>query len=236
MTDSSTSEGWSKLSNFSDLGEEHIQAEVRIEVCRTDAKRKLDFGVKDYSQWFPGAHNQVADALSRDDDRSDQDLIKTFNLFCFSQIPSHFEIVPLPAEIVSFLTSVLLKLPEKMQLRETHTRTKLGRGADGQNMEIQLELGRTHSSKISPGTTGPDSLEPLSWLCGKGDFQQNLMIPWLKAQSEVPFPMYLRPSGIIGESTQPRMKTGSLTEFYLDSSGPSETRTQIPSNKKLCLH
>ena len=53
MTDSSTSEGWSKLSNFSELGEEPIQAEVRIEVCREDAKRKLEFGVKDYSQWFP---------------------------------------------------------------------------------------------------------------------------------------------------------------------------------------
>ena len=112
MTDSTTSEGWSKLSNFSELGEEPIQAEVRIEVCRADAKRKLEFGVKDYSQWFPGKHNVVSDTLSRDDNRSDQELTKKFKLFCSSQIPSHFEIVPLPAEIVSFLTSVLLKLPK----------------------------------------------------------------------------------------------------------------------------
>ena len=59
--------------------------------------------------------------LSRDDDRSDQELTKFFELFCSSQIPRHFKIVPLPAEIVSFLTSVLLKLPEKTQLQEkTH--------------------------------------------------------------------------------------------------------------------
>ena len=57
MTDSSTSEGWLKLSNFSKLGEDPIQAKVRTEVCRSDAKRKLKFGVKDYSQWFPGEHN-----------------------------------------------------------------------------------------------------------------------------------------------------------------------------------
>ena len=40
MTDSTTSEGWSKKSNFSELGEDPVQAEVRIEVCRDDAKRK----------------------------------------------------------------------------------------------------------------------------------------------------------------------------------------------------
>ena len=78
MTDNSTSRGWSRLSNFSELGEDPIQAEVRIEVCRDDAKRKIDFQVKDYSQWFPGRHNIVADALSRDDDRSDEELIKIF--------------------------------------------------------------------------------------------------------------------------------------------------------------
>ena len=118
MTGSSTSEGWLKFSNFSELGEDPIQAEVRIEVCRSDAKRKLEFEVKDYSQWFPGAHNDVADALSRDDDRSDEDLINLLKTFCLSQMPSLFKIVPLPAEIVSFLISVLQKLPVKTQLRE----------------------------------------------------------------------------------------------------------------------
>ena len=63
MTDSSTSEVWSKKSNFSQLGEGQIQAEVRIEVCRDDEKIKLDFEIMDYSQWFPGVQNEVADAL-----------------------------------------------------------------------------------------------------------------------------------------------------------------------------
>ena len=54
MTDSTTSEGWSKKTKFSELGEEPIQAEVRNEVCRYDARRKFDSKVKDYSQWFPG--------------------------------------------------------------------------------------------------------------------------------------------------------------------------------------
>ena len=66
MTDSSTSEGWSKKSSFSELGEEPIQAEVRNQVCRDNAKRKFEFKVKDYSQWFPGVQHEVTVALSRD--------------------------------------------------------------------------------------------------------------------------------------------------------------------------
>jgi hypothetical protein len=38
----------------------------------------LEAGVKDYSQWFPGSENQVADALSRDDDLPDDKLIRIF--------------------------------------------------------------------------------------------------------------------------------------------------------------
>ena len=103
MTDSTTSEGWSKKTNFSELGKEPIQAEVRNEVCRYDVKRKFDFKVKDYSQWFPGVQNEVADALSRDDNRSDENLTKILTTFCASQISSHFKIVPLSSEISSWV-------------------------------------------------------------------------------------------------------------------------------------
>ena len=232
MTDNSTSRGWSRLSNFSELGEDPIQAEVRIEVCRDDAKRKIDFQVKDYSQWFPGRHNIVADALSRDDDRSDEELIKIFQTFCPSQIPSHFKIVPLPKEIVSYLTSVLLKLPVKTQLQEKHMRTKLGRGLDGSSIANQSASKKTSTLTNLQDSTELDSWEPLPWLCVKGDFQDHLMVPWLRAQSEVPSHMFLRPSGITTGSIPQKMKMGNLEEFYQGSSEPSETRIQIQNNKK----
>ena len=82
MTDSTTPEGWSKKSNFSELGEDPVQAEVRIEVCRNDAKRQLDFEVKDYSQRFPSVQNEVADALSRDNDRTYEELKNILKIFC----------------------------------------------------------------------------------------------------------------------------------------------------------
>ena len=94
-------------------------------------KKKFEFKVKDYSQWFSGVQNKVADALSRDDDRSIEELRKILKMFCASQIPSHFKIVLLPAESSSYLVSVLQKLPVEAQLQEKHTRTKIGCRPDG---------------------------------------------------------------------------------------------------------
>ena len=72
--------------------------------------------------------NDVSDALSWDDDRSDNELINTFCSFTPSRIPDHFDIVPIPREISSWLIFLLQRLPVKEQLLERHMWTKLGRG------------------------------------------------------------------------------------------------------------
>ena len=74
--------------------------------------------------------NYVSEALSRDDDRSYEEIINIFCTFTPSEIPDHFKIVPLPSKIFSWITSLLQRLPVKEQLRERHTRTNLGRGQD----------------------------------------------------------------------------------------------------------
>jgi hypothetical protein len=55
----------------------------------------------EYSQWFRGADNNVADALSRDNVRTDNELTKILRSHCPSQLHQHFKIVPLPNKIVS---------------------------------------------------------------------------------------------------------------------------------------
>jgi len=76
----------------------------------------MSLGIKCYSQWFTGERNQVSDALSRDDDRSNEELTSVIKSFCPLQVPSHFEILQLPKEIISWLTALLLKLPVSTQL------------------------------------------------------------------------------------------------------------------------
>ena len=111
MTDSSTSEGWARKTNFKEDGEDPIQATVRIEVARGHAKCLMDVQVKDYSQWFPGKENDVSDSLSRDDDRDDDELTKILRSSVPSQVPKHFKIVSLPKEISSWLISYCRNCP-----------------------------------------------------------------------------------------------------------------------------
>ena len=137
--------------------------------------------------------NDLSDALSQDDDISDNELINIFRSFTPSSIPDHFEIVPLHRKICYWLISLLQRLPVKDRLLERHTRNKLGRGQGGKNTADQLELWRMSSSTTLPEVNESELWEPLPWLSMKGYFQDHLMEPWLKAQSEVPFHMSHRP-------------------------------------------
>jgi hypothetical protein len=190
MTNSTKAEGWLKKSNFSKLGESPIQASVRIEAAQKQATLFLSLGIKCYSQWFKGEINQVSDALSPDNDRSDEELTSVIKSFCPSQVPSHFKILQLPKEIISWLNALLLKLPVSMQLSEVHMRSKIGCGASGKNTFFQLESKMISSLKISPENIDTSSSARLPWLSGKQGFQEHLMNGWLQAQSRIPCSMY----------------------------------------------
>ena len=128
MTNSTTSEGWLRKSNFINDDENPIQATIQLNVARLHATHYLSTGIREYSQWFRGADNNVADALSWDNDRTDNKLTQLPRSHCPSQLPQHFKIVPLPNKIATWLTLLLLQLPVKHQLVETHLTMRLGRG------------------------------------------------------------------------------------------------------------
>jgi hypothetical protein len=77
MMDSTTSEGWTRKTNFKE--DEHgIQATIRIEVACSYASCFMTHRIHKYSKWFLGIKNQVADAFSRDMDRTDKELTHFF--------------------------------------------------------------------------------------------------------------------------------------------------------------
>jgi len=232
MTDSTTSEGWLRKSNFKEDSEDAIQATIRIEVARNHASRYMSKNVKEYSQWFPGNENNVADALSRDWDRSDSELTNTLYFFVPTQMPKNFNIVPLPNEITSWVTSLLQRLPVKEQYREKHTTTTIGRGTDGHSIATPLGSETISFSTTSQNHNEQESSELSPWLCVKGDFRDSVMLPWLKAQSRIPFHTWYRPSGRTDDKTQQRMKTMSLHSFYHDNSVLSEQKTPRRNNKR----
>ncbi len=132
--------------------------------------------IKSYSQWLPGKDNIVADALSRDDNRSDTELTFILHKFAPHQMPPHFKIAPLPSETASWLTLLLLKLPVKGQYREVHMRTKLGRGEDGGRTASPSGLTIFTLSLIDCSES--TSSELLPWLKGKERFLGDYDTMW----------------------------------------------------------
>jgi len=66
MTDSTTSAGWIRKTNFKEKGDNvnPIEATVQIEIALHHATLFINANIKEYLQWFEGKRNQVADALS----------------------------------------------------------------------------------------------------------------------------------------------------------------------------
>jgi hypothetical protein len=179
MTNSMMTDGWLKKSSFNKLGESPEETPARIQAAKMHASLFLKKGIKMYSQWFKGEENNVANALSCNNDRSNNELTLIIKSFCPSQVPSCFKILQLPKEIISFMTALLHKLPVNEQLREEHTRSKLGHGEDGRNMPIPSALKITSTSRTSHEKKATSSLAPLPWLLGTQDFQDHLMNGWL---------------------------------------------------------
>jgi hypothetical protein len=91
----------------------------------------------------------VADSLSCNYDRLDEELTQPFCTHCPSQIPPQFKIQCLPSKITLWLTALLLKLPVKAQFNKKHTMTSLSHGKDGQSTADGLDF-QIHSSTTSP--------------------------------------------------------------------------------------
>jgi hypothetical protein len=232
MTDSTTSAGWLKRTNFSEEAIDPIKATIRLKIARKHASLFIHHNIKEYPQWFPGKKNNVADALSQDFDLSDAELTKALCLHCTSQLPPHFQVVPLPSKIESWLTSLLLQLPMKEQLKEQHMKTKLDPTDDGSNTSTQSASPTTLFSTDSTDASVTSSFAPLQQLSEKEDFQAMLSKPWLLEQSEIPFQVYARPSGSMDNPTHPKTKTFNLASFYNDNTDPMSTMTPNRNTKK----
>lgn len=233
MTDSTTSAGWIRKTNFKEDILDPIEAKTRIEIARHHASLFIfiEKDIKEYSQWFEGEKNPVADALSREFKRPNQHFTLTFPI----SAPQHFKIVLMPTEISSWLTSSLQKLPVKEQLREAHTKAKLDPGDDTNCISNQLDLDTMSTSNHLQDPNEIGSCALLPWLCGKQGFQDRLMTDWLREQSEIPSRMYARPSGRMEDPIQPRTTIGNLASFYNDYFEHSETKTLMRDNRKRSL-
>jgi hypothetical protein len=211
-----------------------IQEEIRLEVSRHHARMMLENEICEYSQWMPGDENNVADSLSRDDNVPDKLLAHLLRKNYPEQVPADLTIVQLPSEIVSWLTSLLQRLPVRTQSLEKHMRTKIGLGVAGADTSTLLESSKTISSTSSTTLNGSGSSEPSPQPSGMDDFLGHLMKPWLTAQSKIPSHLWCRPSETTNEKTPPETNQAKLADFYNSNSKPTRTRTLPKGSRKPC--
>jgi hypothetical protein len=211
--------------NFLEKGTNPIEETIHLKIARKHASHFTHHNIKEYSQWFLGKKNNVTDSLSQDFDLNDAEISEYLHLHYPSQLPPHFQVVPVPSEIKSWLISLLQRLPEKEQLREPHTKTKPELNANGPSTLNPLGSTTTPTSTPSTDPSGTSSSAPLPQPSEKQDFQAMLSKPWLQEQSEIPFQVYARPSGSTDAQTHQKTKTFNLASFYNDSIDRTPTTT-----------
>ena len=233
MGDSTTAAGWLKKSNFkySD-NESQAMTEAKLKLARDHALRLMSNKCSDYSQWFKGDHNDLADSLSRDHHIPTNILTQLFHISIPSQTPKNLKISPLPLEIHSYITSILQSLPGDTQQQEKLKTSKIARGVDGMSSCQISTWEETLFLKNSQSDSKQSSFQHSDKQSVNGDFLNFLEMPWWGRLSKPPWTTYHRPSENLINPTQDTTETDSLAAFYNNSSRATKMRIQALGKRK----
>jgi hypothetical protein len=217
-SDNATASAWCHKSNF-----ESIQRPTHLKVSRRYACFLLEAKAQLVNEWLAGVDNKIADSLSRDTHLSPDTHEKLLLEYFPSQIPNGFRIKPLPAEINSWICSILQSLPEPAVINHRRTRSELVSGIDGSPIwpaSVEKTI-LTCSNLIAPSrpprssqSLSGDLLKPFDLVnCSKEERKA-----WLVTQSEVTWTAWYRPSGLLGNQTPHSIQMESFRRFYRGSS------------------
>jgi hypothetical protein len=231
-TDNTSAMGWLRKSNFVSDGD-HA---AHLGLAREFTSELLRRALMNYSQWFAGEGNWVADLLSRDLVSSDHEITTIINSRFPSQVPPSFKVSPLPAKISSFLSYwvQLRTLPRGSPAKHTAKPTPPGGGGSS---SLSKRTSSTPAAKATPTSapwtdpkpTAPSVPSPIPSGCAITADPQKDMLNWLRVHAVPPSTVWLRPSSQQTSPTPDSTLTEKLRSFYFDSS--RDTRTTTPANK-----
>ena len=189
QTDSTSAMGWLRKSNFADRQDEFVQ----LSSARRLAAILLEANCCLFSQWFPGNYNSIADSLSRDFHINDGHLSNLLPSHFPHQAPFGLTILPVPPEIVSWLTCLLLSQPQKEPWSKEPTRSKFVLGVVSENISSTLESSMITTSISSPDLNGLRSSAHLVTQSEKADFVMDTVVKSSNLnQLEPPWTAYRR--------------------------------------------
>lgn len=236
MTDNTSAAGWVRKSNFSELrdGSEESKLDMKLKriLARKLASITLDADSCLYSQWFPGNKNDVADCCSRRFDLPDSVFIPHLKSNFADQLPTDLDLRPIPEPIISWVTSAVQRVHEMKPSPNPPPKTNDEPGDVGANSSSTSNSSATTSSKGSASRNDPSSSALSPKRSAKPTLATIVSRDWLKAQSEQPSTMWLRPSRTFLRETPEKTRPDKHRDFYLGNTEAIATRIQRLSNKK----
>ncbi len=214
QTDSTTALGWLKKSNFADKSEELVQ----LCTARKLADIILESDTCLFSQWFPGEHNSIADSLSRDFHISDSNLCRLLLYHFPEQTPFGLTILPVPPDIVSWLTCMLRSQPLETLWSREPTRSKFALGLGSNSTWEQSAWETTDTSTTSHNSSGQKSSVHLLTHSERVDWVLETVVrPSSPTLSEPPWTVYHRPSSWLTDQIPDWTGMVNLQSFYKDN-------------------
>ena len=232
MSDSTTSAGWLRKSNFMDTDDTSLHMRQKAETSRTHAIRMMHNNIKEYSQWFPGDQNIIADSLSRDFTIPDDELTSLFHEKFSTQMHPSFKIVQLPQEIDSWLCAWLQQMPVSPQSLEEHHQSTLSHGDDGNTSSNPLICPMTSSYNPSNLTNAQQSCQHLANQFDEGSTPNKAFLDWVKTQSEMPSTMWHRPSSATTKPIPGLTVMENTQAFYATNIKDTRTKIRVRNTKK----
>lgn len=150
QTDSCSALGWRHKSNFADK----VDMQIQLSTARELVELLIHSESFLYSQWVPENKNAISDSLSR----VSSNLSFLLYLSFLKQTPFGLTKLPMPPEILSWLTCQLLRQPQKEPWLKAPTQSKFALGLTSNPTYCPLEWTQTPTSTTSPMPSESTSL------------------------------------------------------------------------------
>ena len=192
-SDSSCTVGWLRKSNF-----EPNEQPVHDEIARFHARQMMGANACNYSQHLPGRDNVITDSFSRDFHLQDDQLVAMLTSLDSSFSPSMIKIVPVPDELISWISTLEQLAPERMESPKARSPSSLAAGLSGWNSSNEPNTPMTPSWR--PSITLNDYACAVLSCMQKDEVILGEVDPHSKSQRELrarPSIMWRRPSSPI---------------------------------------
>ncbi len=243
MGDNMSSMGWMRRSNFKEVVEGTGELESNEEwAIKQDISRKLAEIILEqeaclYSQWFAGTQNVATDSISRDGlYLSLKSHVAMLKHYIPKQTLANLNLKPLPKEIVSWIGSLLQRMPVQERRLVKPKPSELLLGVVRTTFSSESAFLKKFSLTDFPNSEKISSSQHLLKQCESQPSVEEIRQLWYSRPSNPPSHMWHRPSGQATGQTPDWTSTVRLVSSSKNSGEDTRTRTRTGRSRKRFRH